>query len=154
SLDATLHGLQPSQLDARAPVMVLSGPIKAAGRDFDRGIEQAGVDLQADLAGQFAGRGPARAATLKADASGSMARIEVPEARAAAGGAQATVAGVAQHRAADAPWQVQGRATLVDFDPAPWWPGREDMPLRRGPNRLNAKADVDIAVAAGDPRAS
>jgi translocation and assembly module TamB len=154
SLDATLRGLQPAQLDARAPVMVLSGPIKAAGRDFDRGLDQAGVDLQAELAGQFAGRGPARAATLKVDASASMARIEVREARAAAGGAQATLAGVAQHRAADAPWQVKGRATLVDFDPAPWWPGREDTPWRRGPNWLNAQADVDIGAAAGDPHAS
>jgi translocation and assembly module TamB len=154
SIEATLQGLQPSQLDARAPDMLLGGPLKAAGRDFDRGIEQAGIDLQADLAGRYAQTGPARAATLKIDVAASTSRIEVREARAAAGGAQATLSGLAQHRAADAPWQVQGRATLVDFDPAPWWPGREGTPWRRGPNRLNAKADFDVAVPVAGAHAS
>ena len=35
-------------------------------------------------------------------------------------------------------WAARGQATLRDFDPLPWWPGREDSPWRQGPHRLNA----------------
>ena len=155
TVDATLHGVQPSQLDARAAAMVLSGPLKAAGRDFDRGIDQAGIDLQAELAGQFAGRGPAREAT-----EGRCERIGGASscARRRGNGARATLAGRAQRSAADAPWQVQRQATLVDFDPAPWWPGREAR--RGGAAQTNcAKGEFALAsrpargrVAVGSPR--
>ncbi|HEX6706996.1 MAG TPA: translocation/assembly module TamB domain-containing protein [Albitalea sp.] len=148
ALDAKLDAVQPSLLDARAPAMSLSGPVTATGSGLDGGIEQAHLDLKADLAGQFQQRGPARSAQLKLDAGASLRRIELREARASAGGARATLAGVASRDKNDAPWQLKGEATLVDFDPAPWWPGREGSPLRRGPSRLNAKAQVDLALPA------
>jgi translocation and assembly module TamB len=151
TLDATLARLQPALLDARAPTMVLSGPLSLLGRGFDGGLATANLDVKANIGGRFSGAGAAHAAQLELDASASMQRIELRKARVQADGASASLAGTATHDGADAPWQLKARAALVDFDPAPWWPGRESSPLRHGPNRLNAKADVDIAwpMAAG-----
>lgn len=76
-------------------------------------------------------------------------RLEVHEALATAGAARATLSAQAQRAAMPgAPWQLKGRTTLVDFDPVPWWPGAEDSPWRRGPHRVNAKADFDLSVPA------
>jgi translocation and assembly module TamB len=146
TLEATLKQLQPSLLDARAPAMALSGPVKLAGREFGGPIDQATVNVQADLAGQFAGRGPVRSARLQLDGQAGLRRIELRSAQAQAAGARASLAGVATHENADAPWRIQARATLANFDPAPWWPGRQDALLRQGRNRLNGRADVDLAV--------
>jgi translocation and assembly module TamB len=142
-LDAALQALQPSLLDARAPAMLLSGPLSAASAWSD--ARQ--VDVKAELAGRFAGRGPARAARVAVDASASALRIDVRELRAVAGGATAALKGVAFRDATTAPWQLDGQATLVDFDPAPWWPGRDSPAWIKGPNRLNAKAEFVLALA-------
>ncbi|HMC16553.1 MAG TPA: translocation/assembly module TamB domain-containing protein, partial [Albitalea sp.] len=144
-LDASLQSLQPSLLDARAAAMQLSGPVSVVGVDT-RGNEPARIDLKAELSGQFAGRGPARAAQVALDASASMLRIALRDLRASAGSAKAALKGTAIRERADAPWQLQANLDLVDFDPAPWWPGREDSPWRKGPNRLNAKAGVDLVL--------
>lgn len=149
TVDAQLARVQPSLLDARAAAMLLSGPVSARGRGFGAGGDWT-VDAKADLAGAFAGRGPARSAQLKIDGSASAHRIEVREAQARAGGARATLAGTASRTGATAPWQLKAQATLVDFDPAPWWPGPEGSAWRKGPNRLNAKADLDLALPAAD----
>ena len=146
TLDAKLNAVQPSLLDARAPAMVLSGPVSLKGKGFGGPIAHAGLDAQADLSGQFAAAGSARSAQLKLDATATLQRIEIRHAHATAGGAHADITGLASHDAADAPWHVKGRAELVDFDPVPWWPGREGSAWRKGPNKLNAKADVDVAV--------
>ena len=50
---------------------------------------------------------------------------------ASAAGAHATLAGSATRSANDAPWRVAGQTALVEFDPAPWWPGADDTPWRR-----------------------
>lgn len=145
-VDAKLDALQPSLLDARAAAIVLSGPVNAVGTDFDGPIDRAKLELKADLAGQFAGKGTARGAQLTVDATWTTKRIEIRDAQARTGGARASFAGFAQHETERAPWQIKGQANLVDFDPAPWWPGSDDSPLRKGPNRLNAKADIDISA--------
>lgn len=149
ALDLRLADVQPSQLDARAPQMHLNGPLTARGTGFDQGPAAAQVELQAELAGQFARGGPARAATLKLDATAAMQRIELREARAAAGGARATLAALATRDSDTAPWHLKGRGSLVDFDPAPWWPGREGSPWRKGPTRLNANSEFDLRLQAG-----
>lgn len=146
SIAAQLTRLQPALLDARAAAMLLSGPVTARGSGF--GGADWRIDAKAELEGAFAGRGPARSAQLKVDGSAGAQRIELRQAEARAGGARATLAGTATRSAADAPWQLKGQATLVDFDPAPWWPGPEGTPWRKGPNRINAKADVDLALPA------
>lgn len=143
---ATLADVTPALLDARAPAMRLGGPVTLEGRG--QGADAA-IDLRATLAGALAARGPARAVQLEADATLAGARIELRKLLARAGGASATLTGEAQRRDADRAWQLAGLATLVDFDPLPWWPGRQDSPWRRGPHRLNAKAAFDLAVPDG-----
>jgi translocation and assembly module TamB len=150
-LDASVQSLQPSLLNARAPAMVFSGPILLAGKGFDGPIEAATVDAKVDLSGEFsAGRGPVRSARLTLDGTASAQRIELRDARAVTGGAQASLGGVAARDRIGAPWHVKGRGTLADFDPAPWWPGREDSPWRKGPNRLNGSVEADLVL----PRSS
>lgn len=146
NLAATLAAVQPSLLDARAATVLLNGPVTAAGHDFGGAADQARVDLKAELSGQFAAGGPARTAQLSVDASGSMRRIELRQAQARIAGARASLSGVGTQPSPGAPWHLKGEASLVDFDPAPWWPGSADSPLRKGPNRLNAHAALDLAV--------
>ena len=143
TLDATLTALQPALLDARAPAMTLSGPVAATGEDFDAGLERATLGLRAKWSGQFADRGPARAATLSLDASVSWLLVELRQAHAVAGNTRASLAGSAARVAAGAPWRLRGRGTLAGFDPATWWPGPETSAWRRGPHRLDAGGDVD-----------
>ena len=153
NLDATLAELQPSQLDARAPSMKLSGPLRVAGSGFDT-TAQAQIDLQADLRGQLAElRGPVRAVQLKVDGSGGARRIELRSVEASAGAARATLRGLAERGAADAaPWLVKAKTTLVEFDPVPWWPGAGDSAWRRTANRLNASGDIELQVPATAPQ--
>lgn len=171
TLTASLRALQPSLLDARAPEMLLSGPVSvvmttpnppapAAGASAPASAPpgvRAGAgprfDVQLDLAGALApstGKGQLQTAgktvQLRLDARLDALRIELREARARADGAQATLAGTATRASAAAAWKLQGQAALVDFDPLPWWPGREDSPWRRGPHRVNATGDFDLLL--------
>ncbi len=148
-LEAQLETVQPLMLDARAPAMRLSGPINARGSGLQGAMANPRVELQANLAGRFASRGPAADATLKLDGSWSPRLVELREARATAGPARASLNGTASRESAQTPWLIKGRAELAEFDPHPWWPGREDSPWRRGPHRLNAEAHFDIALPQG-----
>lgn len=144
NLATTLQALQPSLLDARAPAMPLSGPLTLVGG------AAAGnrIEVKAELAGQLADRGTAREVRLTLDAGLGADRIELRALQAQAGGARASLAGVATHASSAAPWVVKAQGTLVDFDPALWWPGRSDAPWRAAPNRLNARGSVDLSVPA------
>ena len=146
-LDATLSGLQPSRLDARAAEMQLSGPLTLAGRDFDI-AERRALDITAELTGAVQRRGPASAVQLVIDASATAQRVDIRKFIASAGGAKASASGVLQRADERAPWQAKGQATLLDFDPLPWWSGPADSPWRKGPHRLNGKAEVDVLLAA------
>ena len=156
TLATTLQSLQPSQLDARAIAVPLSGTLSLVGTGFaDTRPEGPSIEIKGDLAGQIAARKrePARPVQLKLDARVNAQRIELRDAQAIAGVARASLAGTASRSAVDAPWQLKGQVALVDFDPLPWWPGREDSPWRKGPHRLNAKGDFDLTLAAlqGEP---
>ena len=145
NLEAALQALQPARLDARAPVMTLAGPLTA------RGAPHAPIELQAEIAGALAQRGPARAVRLRFDASVAPLRIELRSAQAQAGGARATLAGTLIRSALDAPWHAAGSAALVDFDPLPWWPGSATSPWRQGPHRITANGRFDLALPAATP---
>jgi translocation and assembly module TamB len=152
SLDATLTAIRPALLDARAAAMQLGGPVQLRARAPAGGapgrIET--LDLKADLQGTLASPKPARAVQLRLDGSwhddAQGQRVELREALASTGAARASLGGRATHAARSTSWQVSAQATLTEFDPLPWWPGREDSPWRAGPHRLNAKADVEVAV--------
>jgi translocation and assembly module TamB len=147
NLDATLKDLQPALLDTRAPAMQLDGPLKLAGRGFGEAtLDNAQLDVKADIAGRLAQHGPLRAVQLAFDATLGQRAVVLREAVARAGGARATLSGKGERGAGDAPWQVAGKTALVDFDPLPWWPGREDSPWRKGPHKLNANGDFDLTL--------
>jgi translocation and assembly module TamB len=151
SLEATLAELQPARLDARAAPLPLSGTLSLAGTPPGGPAQSA--TLRADLGGRVPQRKGTAAARLKLDASATRDaggdRIELREAVARAGEAVATLAGSAVRAAPEAPWRLQGKARLDRFDPLPWWPGREDSPWRRGPHRLDANGEFDLALPAG-----
>ncbi len=140
ALDAKLVDVRPSLLDARAPAMRLGGPLGLAGGNA--------VKVKTELAGQVDGVKAARAVQLKLDATLGAQRVEVRDLQALAGDARARLAGLITHAARDAPWGFKLEAALKDFDPALWWPGRDDSPWRSKANRLNASGKVDLQLPA------
>ncbi|KQW40398.1 translocation/assembly module TamB domain-containing protein [Rhizobacter sp. Root404] len=142
NLAATMSALQPALLDARAPVMQLNGPLTLAGG----ASRDPTVDIAATLAGQVRDRGASRAVRLELDARVHAQRIELRKFVASTGGARATLDGIVTHASPEAPWAIKAQATLVDFDPAVWWPGRDDSPWRRAVTRLNATGDVAVEL--------
>ena len=140
SLDAQLADLRPALLDARAPAMLLSGPLALTGA--------AAVTIKTQLAGRVDGIKAARAVRLELDATLNAQRIELRGFQALAGEARAQIAGLITHTASDAPWAAKLDATLKDFDPTLWWPGRDDSPWRNKANRLNATGKIDLALPA------
>ncbi len=151
-LSLRLLGLMPSQLDARAPAMRLDGPLQIDGSGFDAGNPDAiQLQLRGQLEGRLLERGPDRAVQLRLNADINPLRIELRELLAQAGGAQAALNGRLQRSSRAAGWVLSGQARLQDFDPLPWWPGREDSPWRQGPHRLNGDAsfNLNLPVAAG-----
>ncbi|MBC7734239.1 MAG: translocation/assembly module TamB domain-containing protein [Bacteriovorax sp.] len=148
-LDATLLALQPAQLDARAPAMLLNGTLALGGGGLAGAAAAPDkIDVKASLAGTLTERGTARAVQLALDASLSPQHIELRDLQARAGGAHASATGTATHAAAAAPWVLKARLGLVDFDPAVWWPGRDDSAWRKGATRLNAQGTVGASVPA------
>ena len=170
TLTATLRALQPSLLDARAPAMLIGGPLSlvavtptgaavapavAAASSPTLAPVAAGpqIEVQLDLTGALSpsvGSGQVDTAgktvQLKLDALADAQHLTLRELRASAGGALATLVGEARRASTGEPWQAKGLATLVDFDPLPWWPGRTDSPWRRGTNRINATGDFDLTL--------
>lgn len=152
-LEATLKALQPQRLDARAPAMLLDGPLTLDGSAPAAAVQT--LAAQGELTGKVVGRGTARAVHLKLDGDwrreAGADRITLREAKAEAGGARAAATASASRAASGAAWQLKGQATLADFDPAVWWPGREDSAWRRGPHRLNAKSEFDLTLPLAGP---
>lgn len=152
SLKAELAQVRPSALDPALPAMTLSGPITAAGTwpvgtDGQRGRVPV-FTAQADLDGRLVDFD--RDVQVDLEASGDGTRVDVKSLEARSGGARAALAGTAE-RSASA-WRVRTQASLVDFDPRPWFPGAPNSAWQAGPHRLNLKADADLTlpdVAAG-----
>ena len=163
TLATTVAALQPAQLDARAPAMQLAGTLGWAGGDFTT-PDASVVELRAELDGSVttATTKSATAATakprttatqpvrLRLNASLQAQRIELREGHAAAGAARAELSGLATRAAGGAtgkaPWLVKAQGSLAEFDPAVWWPGRDDSPWRKAPTRINATLEADLAL--------
>ena len=163
TLATTVNALQPTQLDTRAPAMQLAGTLGLSGGDFATPAHSA-VELKAVLDGSVmagpdpkpkASSGTTQPVQLRLNASLQAQRIELREARAMAGPARAELTGVATRAAASsaatstaesAPWLIKAEGSLAEFNPAVWWPGRDDSPWRKAPTRLNATFAVDLAI--------
>ena len=148
-IDTRLSALRPTLLDARAPDMRLDGRVQLDGSGFDaRTPHSAQVDVRGNLDGTLVGQGPAQPVQVRLDARLNLLRIELRELLAQSGGARATVSARLTRATPSAGWAASGQATLREFDPLPWWPGREDSPWRQGPHRLNAAADFELQLPA------
>ncbi len=143
--DTRLQALQPQALDVRAPQMRLDGRLQLDGRGFDT-ANAAEVEVRGQLDGQRLGAGPAQPVQVRLDARLSQRHIELRQLLAQAGEARASVEGRLTRASTTAPWAARGQASLREFDPLPWWPGRADSPWRQGPHRLNAHADVELTL--------
>ena len=151
-IDTRLSMLRPALLDARAPAMRLDGQLRLEGSGFDGSSAQgAQLLVRGNLDGQLLERGPAQPVQVRLDATLSALRVELREMLAQAGDARATLRGQLSRATPRAGWGARGQATLRDFDPVPWWPGREDSPWRQGPHRVNASADFDLTLPASAP---
>jgi translocation and assembly module TamB len=148
--DTRLYALRPTLLDARAPDMRLDGRLQLDGSGFDGGTpHSAQIEVRGNLDGQRVGQGPAQAVQVRLDVRLNMLRIELRELLARSGSARASLNARLSRATPNAGWSARGQATLREFDPLPWWPGREDSPWRQGPHRLNAAADFDLALPSG-----
>ena len=147
--DTRLSALRPSLLDARAPDMQLDGRLQLDGSGFDATAPHSQViEVRGTLDGQRLGAGAAQAVQLRLDARLNALRIELRQLLAQSGSASASLEARLTRTSPQAGWAARGQAALRDFDPLPWWPGREDSPWRQGPHRLNATADVDLTLPA------
>ena len=147
--DTRLAALRPALIDVRAPDMRLDGRLRLDGSGFDGATaNDAQVDVRGTLDGQLLSGGPAQPVQVRLDLRARRLLIELRELLAQSGDARASLAGRLTRATPQAGWAARGQATLRDFDPLPWWPGREDSPWRQGPHRLNAHADFDLALPA------
>jgi translocation and assembly module TamB len=145
--DTRLAALRPVLLDARAPDMRLDGRLLLQGSGFDvPEPERAQVDVRGNLEGRLLAQGPAQPVQMRLDGRLNLLRIELRELLAESGNAQARLSGRLTRASAQAGWTARAQGSLRDFDPLPWWPGPTDSPWRRGPHRLNAAADIDLAL--------
>ncbi len=148
-LSTRLQALQPAQLDARAPAMRLDGPLTLDGSGFDSSNTDAiQIRVRGQLDGQLLERKASQTVQVRLDATLGALRIELRELLAQAGGASASLNGQMTRASRRAGWAARGQATLQDFDPLPWWPGRTDSPWRQGPHRLSGGAQFDLGLGA------
>ncbi|MBK6862879.1 MAG: hypothetical protein IPG91_04565 [Ideonella sp.] len=142
-LDLRLTDLAPRVLDARAAALRVSGQATLAvapGAD-------AATPPVATLRGRFSGGLPAdgrlRALKLELDADASTQRVELRRALLTAGATRVALQGRAERGSGSgSDWRIAAQATLDDFDPAAWWPGREGSAWRKGPHRIDATLAV------------
>lgn len=146
NIDALLDKLQPSALDSHLAAMTLSGPVTLSGKTQPKKPSGAAgppnFTALAELSGQLVGL--AKPVKLRLDAVGSAERIELRELRASAGGAQALVTGTADREASA--WQLKAKASLVDFDPKPWFPGGPRGGWQGGVHRFNLLSEAALNV--------
>lgn len=145
ALTTVLDTLQPAGLDARAPAMLLSGPVTLRGQGTHT------VDLSTNLKGTAAAQKTPLQLQLSArstTAPDGGLRVALQRALLQAGSAQAVLQGELQRANTTAPWQAKAKAQLQAFDPLLWWPGGAPASARNSTTQLNAQATVDMAVAA------
>ncbi len=161
--------VQPGVLDARAP-RCCSRPGRSCGPRRHPAADETRVERAPTSTGDRSPRGriggqPAGTAARHAGAvpprrrwtpgaAGARQLVEPARAQrwkargaAAAGAARAALSARPTRRRAGRAWQLKGQATLVDFDPALWWPGAEDSAVARGPAPLQRQGRLRLTRA-------
>lgn len=152
-LTATLAGVAPRVLDARAPETRLSGSVELTAIDWftapadARPGAQPSLALRGRITGNLPLNGRQAALQLELDALATASQVELRRAALQAGGSRATLAGLAS-RQGRGDWRLKGQGTLADFNPAQWWPGAEGSAWRAGTHRLNGALEVDGVLPA------
>ncbi|WP_157272301.1 hypothetical protein, partial [Azohydromonas aeria] len=174
TLQATLDGVQPARLDARAPALTLGGRLDATGRGFlppaapaagasapaappapAAAAQERAIELAGNLAGSLQAPGGTQPLKLELgalwQARAGATLLELRRLEGSAGRARVSAQGRLRQAAADAPWQAEARAGVDELDLRPWWPGPADAPLRRLPSRLAARVEAALTLPTSGP---
>jgi translocation and assembly module TamB len=158
ALDAEIRlaEVTPQRLDARAPEMVLNGPLQLALRGLPSPDPQArgvrppwDVDARLALEGRFAAA--PTPVQVAAELHAAENRLELRTLRARAGGAVADLRALLARNGSRADWQLQTSGRLADFDPLPWWPGEPGSNWRQGRHWVNANWEFDLRLPPARP---
>lgn len=151
-LQGVATDIRPQWLDARAPGMVLSGPVQVGilGVPGPQGVARStadanawSVELRSNLSGAMETFG--QRTTLTLDSVFTPQGLQVRTLQAQAGATSAELNAVVS-AGAEGAWQVRSEGHINDFDPVPWVPGHPAASWRKGPHRLNGQWALDVLV--------
>ena len=151
-LQGVATDIRPQWLDARAPGMVLSGPVQLGllGMPGPQGVARRtadadtwSVELRGNLSGALEAFG--QRTTLTLDSVFTPQGLQVRTLQAQAGSASAELSATVSPGAEGA-WQVRSEGRINDFDPVPWVPGDAAAPWRKGPHRLNGQWALEVLL--------
>lgn len=153
--DLTLDGLQPAQLDQRAPGVTLSGPVNLAAAPAGTPTPMADwpIDLKADLRGQVPTNGERRAVALQLEGRVAPGSASLTRLRATSGDATLDATG-AWTATAQGGHAIQLSSRWQALDPALWWPGPAGSPWRTQAHRLTGQAEADLTWRPTPPAAT
>jgi len=151
-LQGVATDIRPQWLDARAPGMVLSGPVQLGllGMPGPQGVARRtadadtwSVELRGNLSGSLEAFG--QRTTLTLDSVFTPQGLQVRTLQAQAGSASAELSATVSPGAEGA-WQVRSEGRINDFDPVPWVPGDAAAPWRKGQDRLNSQWALEVLL--------
>ena len=151
-LQGVATDIRPQGLDARAPGMVLSGPVQLGvlGVPGPQGVARRAsvanawsVELRGTLSGALEAFG--QRTTLTLDSVFKPQGLQIRTLQAQAGTASAELS-AAVSPATEGAWQVRSEGRINDFDPVPWVPGDAAAPWRKGPHRLNGQWALEVLL--------
>ena len=156
ALRLQINGLQPARLHRQAAQALLDGPLTVQVRGLPTEAAPNStpvVAVDGTLTGRWTGATPTTgglpAVQLRLAGEASARHLLVTRAEARSGPAapdgRPALARLSGRADADGSgWRIAGQASLVDFDPRPWWRGPEGSAWRRGPHRLQAEAEAKL----------
>lgn len=139
TLQAQIDQLRAAQLDARAPPLLISGPLQLRGA----APLSAHLDLSAELSGRTDTSAAGQSVVLKVQAAVAPDDIRVDMLQAQAGAAQLNLSGSARRQ--DGQWRLRSTGRWSHFDPQLWWPAwfpERQQAERR--NDLSGQLDGDL----------
>ena len=147
-LDTRLQEVRPQALDRRAPAMRLSGPLSLQWRRNPSAQAGGGAGSAVwTWKGELEGRldDASQVVALNTQGEASSQGLEIQRLRAVSGSATADIK-LRVRRDKSQRWLAQSEGHLSGFDPSAWYPGPEGTPWHKGPHRLNARWQLDLAA--------
>lgn len=156
NLDARLQDIAPHRLDGHAAAMTLSGPLAVVvdglpspdpAQAASAAVPPWQVQLRTTLTGVLDGAPQPVKLSLQAQADAN--RLEIKQAVAETGVAQATASARLQRANPRSNWQLATQGKLSNFNPVPWLPGGgspEARAWQRGPHKLSGQWQLDLRL--------